>query len=122
MPTVLVLGESFGCLGDESEAIRREIQFSSGQSLSRVQLLATSWTAARQASLSIINSRSLFKLMSIKLVMSSSHLILCRPLLPPSIFPSIRVFSNESALHIRWISALIKERLLRRDVTAKDIY
>ena len=63
----------------------------------------TPWTAARQASLSITNSRSLFKLMSIELVMPSNHLILCHPLLlPPSIFPSIRVFSNESALGMRW--------------------
>ena len=73
------------------------------QSLSRVWLFATPWTAARQASLSITNSRSLLKHMSIVLVMPSSHLILCRPfLLLPSIFPSIRVFSNESALRIRW--------------------
>ena len=64
---------------------------------------ATPWTAARQASLSITNSQSLHKLKSIKLVMPSNHLILCCPLLlPPSIFPSIRVFSNESVLHIRW--------------------
>ena len=64
---------------------------------------ATPWTAARQASLSITNSRSLLKLMPIELVMPSNHLILCRPLLlPPSIFPSIRVFSSESALRIRW--------------------
>ena len=77
--------------------------FSSVQSLSRVQLFVTPWTAARQASLSITNSRSLPKLMSIKSVMSSSHLILCRPLLPlPSIFPNIRVFSSESAPRIRW--------------------
>ena len=63
----------------------------------------TPWTTARQASLSITNSRSLLKLVSIELVMPSIHFILCRPLLlPPSIFPSIRVFSNESALHIRW--------------------
>ena len=63
----------------------------------------TPWTAARQASLSITNSRSLLKFMFIELVMPSNHLILCRPLLlPPSIFPSIRVFSNESILHIRW--------------------
>ena len=73
------------------------------QSLSRVQHFATPWTAARQASLSITNSQSLLKLMSIELVMPSNHLILCRPLLLlPSIFPSIRVFSNESVLHIRW--------------------
>ena len=73
------------------------------QSLSRVQLFATPWTAAHQASLSITNCRSLLKLMSIELVMPSNHLILCCPLLLlPSIFPSIRVFSNESVLHIRW--------------------
>ena len=77
--------------------------FSSVQSLSSVRLFATSWTAARQASLSITNPRSLPKLMSIESVMLSNHLILCHPfLLLPSIFPSIRVFSNESALHIRW--------------------
>ena len=73
------------------------------QLLSHVLLFVTPWTAARQASLSITNSRSLLKLMSIELVMPSNHLILsCPLLLPPSIFPSIRVFSNESALHIRW--------------------
>ena len=72
------------------------------QSLSRVWLFATLWTAARQASLSITNSRSPAKLMSIESVMPSNHLILCHPLLLlPSIFPSIGVFSNESALHIR---------------------
>ena len=76
--------------------------FSSVQSLSRVQLFVTSWTAAHQASLSITNSRSLLKLMFIESVIPSNHLILCCPLLLPSIFPSIRVFSNESALHIRW--------------------
>ena len=76
---------------------------SSVQSLSHVRLLATSWTTACQASLSITNFRSLPKLMSIDLVMPSNHLILCCPLLLlPSIFPNIRVFSNESALHIRW--------------------
>ena len=73
------------------------------QSLSRVELFATPWTAARQASLSITNSQSLLKLMSIESVMPSNHLILCHPvILLPSIFPSIRVFSNESVLHIRW--------------------
>ena len=77
-------------------------QFSSVQSLSRVRLFAIPWTAAHQASLSITNSQSLLKLMPIELVMPSNHLILCCPLLlSPSIFPSIRVFSNESALHIR---------------------
>ena len=71
--------------------------------LSHVQLFATPWTAARQASLSITNSRSLLRLMSIESVMPSNHLILCCPLLlPPSIFPSIRVFSSESLLHMRW--------------------
>ena len=76
---------------------------SSVQSLSCVQLFATPWTATRQASLSITNSWSLPKLMSIESVMPPNHLILCRPpLLPPSIFPSIRVFSDESALRIRW--------------------
>ena len=78
------------------------LHFSSVQSLSRVRLSATPWIAAHQASLSITNSRTLLKLMSIELVMPSNHLILCRPLLLPSIFPNIRVFSNESALHIRW--------------------
>ena len=79
------------------------VQFSSVQSLSRVQLFATPWTAARQATLSITNSQSLPKPMSIVSVMPSSHLILCHPLLLlPSIFPCIRVFSKESALHIRW--------------------
>ena len=76
--------------------------FSSGQSLSHVQLFVTPWSAAHQASLSITNSQSLPKLMSIESVIPSNHLIFCRPLLlPPSIFPSVRVFSNESALHIR---------------------
>ena len=77
--------------------------FSSVQSLSRVQVFATPWTAAHQASLSITTSRSLLKLTSITSVMPSNHLIVCCPLLlPPSIFPSIRVFSNELVLHIRW--------------------
>ena len=79
------------------------LQFSSVQSLSCVQLIATPWTAALQASLSINNSQSLLKHMSIESVMPSNHLILCHPLLRrPSIFPSIRVFSNESVLRIKW--------------------
>ena len=85
------------------------VQFSSVQSLSRVRLFETPWTAARQTSLSwcgkdrIINSQSLLKLMPIESVMPSNHLILCRPLLLlPSIFPSIKVFSNESVLRVRW--------------------
>ena len=77
--------------------------FSSVQLLSHVRLFASPWTVARQASLSITNSQSLLKLMSIELVMPSNHLILiCPLLLLPSIFPSIRVFSNELALHIKW--------------------
>ena len=77
--------------------------FSSVQSLSCVWLFATPWTSAHQASLSVTNSWSPPKPMSIESMMPSNHLILCRPLLLlPSIFPSIRVFSNESALHIRW--------------------
>ena len=80
-----------------------ESVISSVQSLSRVQVFATLWTPARQASLSITNSQSLPKLMSIESVMPSNHLILCHHLLLlPSIFPSIRVFSNESAFRIRW--------------------
>ena len=87
------------CIGVKS----RFKSFSSVQSLSRVQLFATPWTVARQASLSITNSWSLLKLMSIESMMPSNHLILCSPLLLlPSIFPNIRVFSNESALCIRW--------------------
>ena len=79
------------------------IQFSSVQSLCRVWLFATPWIAAHQASLSITNSRNLLKLMPIVSVMPSSHLILCHPLtLLPQIPPSIRVFSNESTLHMRW--------------------
>ena len=77
-------------------------QFSSVQSLSRVRLFVTPWIAARQASLSITNSWSSLKLTYIESVMPSSHLILCRPLLLPPIPPSIRVFSSESILHMRW--------------------
>ena len=92
----------------EAEDIKKRwqehtVQFSSVQTLSRVRLFAMPLTAANQASLSITNSQSLLKLMSIELVMPSNHLILCLPLLlPPSIFPSIRVFSHESAPCIRW--------------------
>ena len=97
-------------LGDWGEAKMLEvnsstflIQFSSVQAHSRVWFFATPWTAAHQASLSITNSQSLLKLMSIESVMPCNYLILCCPfILPPSIFPSIRVFSNESVLHIRW--------------------
>ena len=76
--------------------------FSSVQLLSCVQLFATPWTAAHQSSLSITNSWSLLILMSIASVMPSNHLILCHPLLPPSVFPSIRGFSNESVFRIKW--------------------
>ena len=82
------------CSGGQNHA-----QFSP---VSRVQLFVTPWTAARQASLSITNSQSLLKLMAIQSVMPSNHLILCPLLLLPSIFPSIRVFSNELAVHIGW--------------------
>ena len=78
------------------------VQFSSVQLLSHVQLFGTPWIAAGQASLSITNSRSSLKLTSIESVMPSSYLILCRPLLLPPMPPSIRVFSNESTLHMRW--------------------
>ena len=79
------------------------VQFSSFQSLSHVEIFVTPWTVACQASLSITNSQNLLKLKSIESVMLSNPLILCYPLiLLPSIFPSIRVFSNESALYIRW--------------------
>ena len=85
------------------QCIKSISQFSSTQLLRRVQLFATPWITARQASLSITNSRSSLRLMSIESVMPSSHLILCRPLLLlPSIFLSIRVFSNESVFCIRW--------------------
>ena len=96
-----------GLLGTIHQMICTQLSqgyFSSAQSLSHVWLFMTPWTAACQASLSIANSWSLLKLMSIESVMPSNHLILCHPLLlPPSIFPSIRVFSNESVLHIRWL-------------------
>jgi len=93
---LLVCSSIDGCSGCLQVSI-------SVQTLSRVRLFATPWTAARQASLSITNYQSSLRLTSIESVMPSSHLILCRPLLLlPSIFPSIRVFSNESALRIRW--------------------
>ena len=83
--------------------LKENMNISSVRLLSHVQLFAAPWTTARQASLSITNSRSSPKLMSIESVMPSKHFILCHPLLlPPSIFPSIRVFSNESALCSRW--------------------
>ena len=92
---LVVLPDKFLSLGNKV--------LSSVQLLSHGQLFATPWTAACQASLSIANSWSSLKLMSIELVMSSTHLILCHPLLLlPSICPSIRVFSNESVLHIKW--------------------
>ena len=88
---------------EEGKRVRLDPILSSAQSLSRVWLFATPQTIARQASLSITNSQSLLKLMSIESVMPSNHLILCHPLpLPPSVFPSIRAFSNESVLQIRW--------------------
>ena len=87
----------------EQQLVPNQERSTSVQLLSRVQLFVAPWNAAYQASLSITNSWRLLKLMSIELVMPSNHLILCRPLLLlHSIFPSIRVFSNESVLHIRW--------------------
>ena len=94
----------YSCLENSMERGARQttVQFSSVQLLSHVWLFVTLWSAACQASLSITNSQSLLKLMSIELVMPSNQLILCCPLLLPSIFPSIRVFSNGSVLYIRW--------------------
>ena len=90
-------------VGDVVNKYRKAVFLTSVQSLSCARLFVTPWTAARQASLSITNSWSLLKIMSIESVMPSNHLILCCSLLlPPSIFPSIRVFSNESAVCIRW--------------------
>ena len=84
------------------DPLRQVHHFSSAQLLSRVSLFATPWTTAHQASLSITNSQSLLRLMSIESVMPSNHLMCCPLLLPPSIFPSIKDFSSESVLHIRW--------------------
>ena len=99
--TQLKSGNSFTRL--ESLPLWMSVSISSVQSLSHVQLFATPWTITHQASLAITNSWNLLKLMSIPLMRLSNHLILCCPLLlMPSIFPSIRVFSNESALRIRW--------------------
>ena len=91
-----------GILWDDWENWNSPSSVNSVQLLSHVWLFVTPRTAAHQASLSITNSRSLLKFMSIEPVMPSNHLILCHPLLPPSVFPSIRVFSNESVLCIRW--------------------
>ena len=114
--------------------LKAYIQFSSVQSLSHVQLFATPWTAARQASLSITNSWRLLRLMSIESVVPSNHLTLCHPFhLLPSIFPSIRVFSNEPVLPSRWpvldfgfsispsneYSGLISFRMDRLDLLSK---
>ena len=92
-------------LCDDNCTLRKKnmIEFSSVQSLSHVRLFATPWTAVHQASMSTNNSQSLFKLISIESVMPSNHLILCHPLLlPPLIFPSNRVFSNQSVFHLSW--------------------
>ena len=98
----LTFSKSFKYSSIKPERKEYWLQFSSVQLLSRVWFFATPLTTARQASLSITNSWSLLTFMSIELVMPSNHLILCHPLLLLSIFPSIRVFSNEVALHIRW--------------------
>ena len=93
--------KNFICTGTHDKS--NNLIGASVQLLSHVQFFVTPWTAAHQASLSINNSQNLLKLMSIESMMLSNHLILCHPLfLPPSIFPSIMVFSNESALRIRW--------------------
>ena len=106
----IFLGSKITADGDCSHEIKRHLllerkaitNLSSVQSFSHVWLFATPWTTAHQASLSITNAQSLLKFMSIESVMPSNHLIICHPLLLPSIFPSIRVFSSESVLHIRW--------------------
>ena len=120
--------EGYGSSKNESKTVFREEknsegEFSSVHSLSCVQCFASPWTAACQASLSITNSWSLAKLMSSVLVITSYHLILCRPLLlMPSVFPSIRVFSNESTLCIRWSNywsfsfSISPSNLLRTDL------
>ena len=98
-----VLDVMFFCVGLKGFIYADLAVISPGKQLSRVWLSATPWTAVRQASLTITNSQNLVKFMSIKLVMASNHLILCRPLLlSPSVIPSIRVFSSESVLRIRW--------------------
>ena len=103
LDTCICITDSLLCTPEPITTLLINCQFSSVQSFSRVWLFATPWIAAHQASLSITNSRSLLKLMPIESVMPSNHLILCHPLLLlPSIFPSIRVFSNESTLHMRW--------------------
>ena len=101
LPPKITESETLG--GGASQSVYSEVFLvGSVQSLSRVRLSAIQWTAACQASLSTPNSQSFLKLMSIELVMASNYLTLCRPLLlPPSIFPSIRVFSSESVLHVR---------------------
>ena len=100
---VIVFSLSFSSVFKFPLLILLSVQFSSVQSLSHVRLFATPWTAVCLAFLPITNSQSLLKIMSIESVMPSNHLILCHPLLfPPSICPSIRIFSNESVLRIRW--------------------
>ena len=98
--TCIFINECFHCLPYTGKLLLDHMVI---QSLSRVRLFVTPWIDEHQASMTITNSQSSLKLMSVKLVMPSNHLILCCPLsLLPSIFPSFRVFSNESALHIRW--------------------
>ena len=98
------------------------VQFSSVPFLSRVQLFATPWTTSRQASLSITISWSSPKPVSIESVMPPNHLILCHPLLPPSIFPGIRVFSNESVLHIRWPKYLFQHFLFNLNILINAVF
>ena len=101
MESIFVIAQSWHCCRVKRESTRHCV-WECVKSLSHVQLFATPWTAGRQASPSFIISWSLLKLMSIELVMPSNHLVLCHPLLLPSNFPSIKVFSNNSALHIKW--------------------
>ena len=103
--TIHVVAKSWTQLSTKTQTYKLLHSKRTIRSLSHVQLPVTPWTAARQASLSITNYRIFLKLMSTKAVMPSNDLSLCRPLfLLPSIFPSIRVFSNESVLHIRWLT------------------
>ena len=102
MPCCSSLYSYGSCMSSHYIELYQQLKIVSSVQFSHVLLFVTLWTAARQASLFITNSRSLLKLMSIESMMPSNHLILCHTLLLPSIFPSIRVFSNESVLHIKW--------------------
>ena len=118
---VIVFSLSFSSVFKFPLLILLSVQFSSVQSLSHVRLFATPWTAVCLAFLPITNSQSLLKIMSIESVMPSNHLILCHPLLfPPSICPSIRIFSNESVLCIRWPNVGISASALVLPINIQD--